>query len=224
MRRTQFDNEMDELRNSLLKMGALVDRMVATSVEALSGPDITIAERVIYDDDAVDDLDIQIEMDCMRLLALQQPMARDLRLIGTVFKVITDLERIGDNSVDVAKVARKLSKAGFTKTLVDVPKIANVARTMLRDALEAFVQHDLELVQKVISADDEVDELYHRYRSEIHEAMKSDPSIVVEGSYLLFVCHYMERIADHAVNIAERVHYIETGELEQLVKSHKSHP
>lgn len=221
--RSQFESELDGLRSTLLEMGAIVDRMVATAIEALTESDIAAAERVIVDDDAVDDLDLQIEHQCMRLLALQQPMARDLRLIGTVLKVITDLERIGDHAVDTAKVARKLAKAGFSRPLVDIPKIADVARSMLRNALEAFVQHDLTLVSKVIDSDDLVDELFHRYRTEIHESMKKDPSIVVEGSYLLFVCHYLERIADHAVNIAERVHYVETGELVQLAKSHKTH-
>lgn len=221
--RTQFESELDGLRNSLLEMGAIVDRMVATAIESLSESDIVKAERVIEDDDAVDELDLHIEILCMRLLALQQPMARDLRLIGTVFKVITDLERIGDHAVDIAKVARKLVRAGFSRPLVDIPRISTVARDMLRHALQAFVQHDLGLVEQVVAADDEVDELFHRFRTEIHEAMGAEPAIVVEGSYLLFACHYLERIADHAVNIAERVHYVETGELVQLAKSHKTH-
>lgn len=223
MTRSQFEGELDALRGTLLEMGAIVDRMVATAIEALKDGDVAIAERVIADDDAVDDLDLEIEHRCMRLIALQQPIARDLRLIGTVFKVITDLERIGDHAVDIAKVARKLARAGFNRPLVDAPRLAGVARDMLRNALEAFVQHDLKLVEQVVASDDTADELFHRYRTEIHEAMQKEPEIVVEGSYMLFVCHYLERIADHAVNIAERVHYVETGELVQLAKSHRSH-
>jgi phosphate transport system protein len=221
--RTQFESELEDLRNRLLQMGAVVDRMVATAVEALVTSDISVAERVIVEDDVVDEMDLHIEMQCMRMMALQQPIARDLRLIGTVLKAITDLERIADHSVDIAKVARKLAKVGFSRPLADIPKIAGLARQMLRNALEAFVQHDLDLIERVVDSDDEVDELFHRYRDEIHEAMRKDSSIVVEGSYLLFVCHYLERIADHAVNIAERIHYIETGELVQLAKSHKTH-
>ncbi len=221
--RTQFETELDELRNTLLEMGAIVDRMVANAVQALGTGDTALAERVIFDDDAVDELDLQVESDCMRLLALQQPMARDLRLIGTVFKVITDLERIGDHAVDIAKVARKFARVGFSKVLVDIPRLSESARGMLRHALEAFVRHDLPLVGKVVEADDEVDKLFHQFRDDIHEAMKKDSELVVEASYLLFVCHYLERIADHAVNIAERVHYVETGELAQLAKSHKTH-
>ncbi len=223
MTRTQYEGELDALRSTLLEMGAIVDRMVATAIEALKEGDVANAERVIADDDAVDDLDLEIEHRCMRLIALQQPLARDLRLIGTAFKVITDLERIGDHAVDIAKVARKLARAGFSRPLVDMPRLAGVAREMLRSALESFVQHDLQLVELVVGRDDEADELFHRFRSEIHEAMQKEPAIVVEGSYLLFVCHYLERIADHAVNIAERVHYVETGELVQLAKSHRSH-
>lgn len=224
MTRTQFETELDGLRNSLLEMGAVADRMVANAIEALGGSDLILAERVILDDDAVDELDLQIETECMRLLALQQPMARDLRLIGTALKAITDLERIGDHAVDIAKVARKFSRAGFSRVLVDIPRLSECARAMLKQALEAFVRHDLNLVQNVVERDDEVDTLFHQYRDDIHAAMKQDPNVVVEASYLLFVCHYLERIADHAVNIAERVHYVETGVLAQLAKSHRSHP
>ena len=220
--RTQFETELDSLRNSMLEMGAVADRMVASAVDALGSADLTLAERVILDDDAVDDLDLQIETDCMRLIALQQPMAKDLRLIGTALKAITDLARLGDHAVDIAKVARKFSRTGFSRALVDIPRLSDTARAMLRHALEAFVRHDLELVDKVVAGDDEVDALFHEYRDDLHTAMKADPNVVVEASYLLFVCHYIERIADHAVNIAERVHYVETGELSQLARSHRS--
>lgn len=222
MKRSQFEHDIDELRASMLEMGALVDRMLANAVKALVSQDIPLAERVLLDDDAVDDLDLHIESSCIRIIALQQPNARDLRLVGTVFKVITDLERIGDHAVDIAKVARKLAHAEFRKTIVDIPKIADAARSMLREALEAFVKHDLSLVEHVIRGDDEVDRLFHLYRGDLHAAMKGNPDDVVEASYLLFVCHYLERVSDHAVNIAERVAYVETGELEQLAKSHKS--
>lgn len=223
MNRLQFETELEALRTKMLEMGANVDRMLANAVTALKEKDIELAVRVINDDDAVDALDLQIESDCIRLFALQQPIARDLRLVGTIFKVITDLERIGDHAVDIAKVARKLANLEYRKVLVDLPKLADAARTMLRQALEAFVRHDLSLVDAVVLGDDDVDRLFHLYRDDIHLAMRSSPEEVVEASYLLFVCHYLERVADHAVNIAERVGYVETGELEQLAKSHKTH-
>ena len=222
MTRTHFEEELKSLRHLLLNMGSQVDQMVAQAVDALIDQDAALAEKVMASDDLVDDMDIQIESGCMRLIALQQPIAYDLRLIGTMLKVITDIERIGDHAVDIAKVARKLSRDSFYKPLVDLPRMAFRVRQMLRDALAAFVNHDLELVETVSASDDEVDDLFHQIRSELHIAMQSEPSLVVQASYLLFVAHYLERIADHSVNIAERVHYVETGSLDQLAKSHKT--
>jgi phosphate transport system protein len=219
--RSQFGEALESLRRRLLEMGNAVDDMMATALRALTEQSGELAERVIFADDEVDSLDIQIEAECMRLLALQQPMARDLRLIGTAMKVITDLERIGDHAVDIAKVARKLAKAPLFAPLVDLPKMGNRVRQMLEDSLSAFVNHDLPLVDRVVVADDEVDTMFHEIREELHGVMQRDPELVVQASYLLFVAHYLERIADHTVNIAERVHYVETGNLEQLAKSHK---
>lgn len=209
------------LRHLLLKMGSQVDQMVGEAMDSLTQQDVALAESVLRSDDTVDDLDIQIESQCMRLIALQQPMARDLRLIGTALKVITDLERIGDHAVDIAKVARKLARDSFYKPLVDLPRMNEMVRSMLHDALTAFVAHDLQLVEHVVLADDAVDDLFHKLRSELHTAMERSPALVVQASYLLFVAHYLERIADHTVNIAERVYYVETSSLAQLAKSHK---
>jgi phosphate transport system protein len=203
-------------------MGSQVDQMVAQAMDALTQQDLPLAEAVMRADDSVDDLDIQIESQCMRLIALQQPMARDLRLIGTALKVITDLERIGDHAVDIAKVARKLARDSFYKPLVDLPRMSTMVRAMLHDALAAFVTHDLNLVERVVVADDEVDHLFHQIRAELHAAMERNSNLVVQASYLLFVAHYLERIADHTVNIAERVYYVETSSLAQLAKSHKT--
>jgi phosphate transport system protein len=224
MTRTHYDEELETLRHLLLKMGSKVDQMVGQAMDALTRQDVPLAESVMLNDDVVDDLDIQIESQCMRLIALQQPMARDLRLIGTALKVITDLERIGDHAVDIAKVARKLARESFYKPLVDLPRMNTLVRAMLHDALAAFVTHDLSLVERVVAADDEVDDLFHQIRAELHIAMERTSSLVVQGSYLLFVAHYLERIADHIVNIAERVYYVETSSLAQLAKSHKTTP
>ncbi|MGO8670546.1 MAG: phosphate signaling complex protein PhoU [Capsulimonadaceae bacterium] len=222
MTRTHYEEELDKLRHLLLKMGSHVDQMVAQAMEALTQQDIALAESVMRMDDIVDNLDVQIESQCMVLIALQQPMARDLRLIGTALKVITDLERIGDHAVDIAKVARKLARDSFYKPLVDLPRMNTLVRGMLHDALAAFVAHDLSLVDRVVRADDEVDDLFHQLRSELHATMERNSSLVVQASYLLFVAHYLERIADHIVNIAERVYYVETSSLVQLAKSHKA--
>jgi phosphate transport system protein len=215
-----FLEELESLRSQLLEMGSVADSMVAQSIEALTRQDTSLAEEVIRRDDEVDSKDLAIEMECMRLLALQQPLARDLRLVGSAMKVITDLERIGDHAVDIAKIARKLARDTFFKQLVDLPHMADRVRFMLHNAMYALVNHDIDLVEKVIAADDEVDDLFHKIREELHTAMGRDPNLVVQGSYLLFVAHYLERVADHAVNIAERVYYVETGSMTHLAKGH----
>jgi phosphate transport system protein len=220
--RLQFEEQLEELRHRLLEMGSAADNMVDLSIRALMEQDVELAEQVIAADDAIDEQDLQIETDCMRLIALQAPVARDLHLVGTALKAITDLERIGDHAVDIAKVARKLARDTFFKPLVDIPRMASSVRQMLRDAMASFVNHDLDLVDSVVAADDRVDEMFHHIRDELHSVMRRDPSLVVQASYLLFVAHYLERIADHTVNIAERVYYAETGRLAQLAKSHKT--
>ncbi|MGC8668901.1 MAG: phosphate signaling complex protein PhoU [Chthonomonadales bacterium] len=222
MTRVQFEEELRRLGDQVLRMGSEADRMLDLALQALTQQSVELAEQVIAGDDAIDDLDIQIEMEAMRIIALQQPVARDLRLVGTALKVISDIERIGDHAVDIAKVARKLARDTFFKPLADIPYMAERVRGMLRDALTAFVTHDLDLVRSVVAADDEIDDLFHKLRDELHAAMSRDAKLVVQASYLLFVAYYLERVADHIVNIAERVYYVETGKLEQLARTHKS--
>lgn len=218
----QFEEQLKSLRVELLKMGAEADRAVGDAMQALVERDLGAAESVILRDDLLDQMDLEIESQCMKLLALQQPIASDLRLVGTAMKIITDLERIGDHAVDIAKVARKLADSTDSRPLADFPKMAAEVRQMLKTALEAFVKHDTSLVEEVVEADDEVDRMFHIIRTDLHKAMQENPELVVKGSYLLFVAHYLERMADHAVNIAERVYFMETGELAQLAKSHKT--
>ncbi len=220
--RSQFEEELEKLRNRILAMGSEADRAVADAMLALDERDVALAEEVIDADDRIDELDLEIEGECMRLIALQHPLARDLRLVGTGLKIITDLERIGDHAVDIAKVARKLARNTVHRSLADLPRMATAVRQMLKTALDAFVRHDLSLVEKVVAADDAVDDQFHEIREDLHKAMQKDPDVIVEASYLLFVAHYLERMADHAVNIAERVYFVETGQLSQLAKSHKT--
>lgn len=220
--RHSFDSELKELENKLLVMASCVESMVADAVEALMKRNLELAEAVIHRDDEVDEMDVDIEHRCLRLLALQQPMASDLRTIGTAMKMITDIERIGDYAVDIAKAARKLANEPYASPLIDIPRLAQMSRRMLRGSLEAFVKRDLQLALQVCEEDDEVDQLYRQMRSQLHEIMKQDPNQVVPGSWLFLVAHYLERVADHATNIAERVWFMQTGKLEQLAKKHKS--
>lgn len=220
--RHAFDSEIRELEHDLLEMGSRAESMLGQAVEAIARVDSTLALQVVARDDEIDQMDLQIENRCLRLLALQQPMAGDLRVIGTAMKMITDIERVGDLSVDIAKIAMKIEKELGSTDAIDIPKMAHVARAMLRDSMEAFVRRDLALVTKVCESDDEVDELYRQLRGQLHERMRTHPDDVVVSSWLLLAIHHVERIADHAVNIAERVSFMVTGRLEQLAKSHQS--
>lgn len=218
--RTLFEEELRALRLQLLEMGSAADSMLEKAMRALVEQDVALAAEVIADDDRVDDLDVQIEAECLRLLAIQQPVARDLRLVGAALKVIADIERVADNCVDIAKVARRLSDTAFYKPLVDMPRLAGLVRQMLHTALTAFVTYNSDAIDAVVRGDDDVDALYHQLREELHAAMQSSPTLVIQASHLLFVAHYLERIADHAVNIAERLCFAETGELPHLSPRH----
>ncbi|MDD2485632.1 MAG: phosphate signaling complex protein PhoU [bacterium] len=214
--RKTFDEQLSDMQQEIVCMGSMVEQMVHHAIKALSERDIELAERVIRMDDAVDDLDISIEGRCMRMLALQQPVARDLRTIGTSMKIITDLERMGDHAVDIAKLARTLAEQPLFKPIVDIPKMAAVAQKMLRESLQAFVNRDIDLVQKMVADDDAVDALYRRIYDEIVDYMEKDPGIIRQAIILLRVARFLERIADHATNIGERVIFMETGVLEEL--------
>ena len=198
-------------------MGALTGTMLGQAVEAVQRSDALLAETVLSQDDAVDEMDRRIEAQCIRLLALQQPMARDLRQIESALKVITDLERIGDHAVDIAKIARKLTQEFYLKApLLDIGPLALTAQTMLHQSLESLVRHDLELAVRVCENDDEADDAFKTLRDELLAMTQNKPSLVFPASYMLLAVVYLERIADHATNIAERVYYIETGERKPL--------
>lgn len=220
--RQAFDNELQALQQELLEMASFVEQMINDAVESLARQDPALALQVIIRDDIVDELDIDIEQRCLRLLALQQPMASDLRIIGTAMKMITDIERVGDHSVDIAKAARKIMKESQPEMLVDIPRLSMMARAMLRESLQSFAKRDLDLVKKVCDEDDDVDRLYRELREQLHDIMRKNPDLVVQASWQLMIVHYLERVADHATNIAERVAFMETGRLEQLARTHRT--
>ena len=214
--RHAFDEELAGLKQDLVKMAAFVESMLDRSVRALVQHDLNVARQVISDDDVADDLDLEIEQHCMRLLALQQPMSRDLRVIGSVLKVIADVERVGDYCVDIARAALTLGETDYFKPLVDIPKMAQIVGDMLRTALQALVREDLDLVQEVVDRDDEVDRMWYGLLEELSQIMEQRPEVVRQAVQLLLVVRYLERIADHVVNVAERVAYMVTGEMESL--------
>lgn len=215
--RHSFDTQLRELEQDLLRMGSLVEGMVDRSVRSLLERNIEMAEAVIEEDDLVDDLDLSLETQCMRLLALQQPMAKDLRTIGTVLKAITDLERIGDYSVDIARIAIRLMDHPGPLPRVDLAGMNELVKAMHRNTLRAFVDRDLEAVRRICMLDDdEVDHAYHRLMDELLDLMRRDSSQVVPATHFILAGRSLERIADHVTNVAERIQYMETGVLEEL--------
>lgn len=211
-----FQTQITELEHDLLAMGSHAEKMVGAAIDALVRLDPEEAHQVINSDDEVDQIELTIENLCIRMLALQQPMASDLRVIGTAMKMITDIERIADLAVDVAKVSLKIEKELGKTGWIDLQRMGNIARAMVRESLEAYVKRDLELVRSITAKDDEVDNLYRELRGQIHDHMKDYPDEVVASSWLLLAIHHIERIADHAVNIAERVNFMVTGHFQQL--------
>lgn len=215
--RQAFDLQLKELEQDLLRMGSHVEEMEDQAVRALLNRDVTLAETVIAADDTVDALDLSIETRCMRLLALQQPMAKDLRTIGTFLKAITDLERVGDYSVDIAHIALRLRDHPGPLPRVDLAGMSEAVNAMNRHTLRAFVDRDLEAVHRICTEEDDVvDHAYHRMVDELLDLMRREPGQVVPAAYFILAARSLERIADHLTNVAERIQYMETGILEEL--------
>ena len=219
MRQT-YDEQLTHLEVRLLQFGTFVEAMLDKAMRALVHHDMNLAREVVADEDTSDDMDLGIEHLCMHLIAQQQPMGSDLRFIGSTLKVIADVERIGDYSKDIAKIAIALADTEYLKPLVDIPRMSDVVRDMLHLALEALVKRDLELVQRVVAADKEVDQLWRSLRQELETIMQQRPELVPQATSLLLVARYLERIGDHIENIVERVAYIETGQLTSLSSRH----
>lgn len=214
--RHTFEQEIDLLQQELLRMGSMVESMLRDAMWAVTQRNTALAEKVIADDEAIDNYDLDIEARCMRLLALQQPMARDLRTIGSIFKITTDLERMADHAVDIAKHARALNLLPMFKPYEHLPKLYDVALEMLHTALEAFVRRDMVLVREMCARDDDVDRRYKFIIDEVIAIMESNPAVIKQGTHIISIARYIERIADHATNIGERTVYMETGVLEEL--------
>ena len=218
--RQAFHDELKLLEAQILRMGELTSVMVTDAVLALQQSDLSVAESVVAQDDVVDALDLEIEQRCVRLLVLQQPAGRDLRLISAAIKVITDIERIGDHAVDIAKISRKLAQELYLRIpLVDVAPLAERAQQMLRMSLQALVQRDVALAAHVCAEDDWVDEELRSLRQQLFDIGRRDAALSAAASYTLLAAVYIERIADHATNIAERAHYVETGSLKPLCRT-----
>ena len=208
-----FYNELVELRNNVLRLGALVEQAIQDSVKSLVERKNDIARGVIKRDRKINDLDVAIDEDCIRLLALGQPKARDLRFIATTLKITTDLERIGDLSVSIANRALELNKEPQLKPYIDIPRMAEIAQAMVRDSLDAYVRGCTNLPYAVIKKDDEIDSLMEQVFNELLFYMMQDQRNISRAVRVSYVAKYLERIADHATNIAEMVIYMCKGKL-----------
>jgi phosphate transport system protein len=208
-----FDEELQHLKEKLLKMGSLVEEALKNSIHALVERDNALAIGVIDNDRVVNTLDVEIDEESIRLIALRQPKAGDLRFITTAMKITTDLERMGDLAVNIAERALELNEEPVLKPYIDIPRMREIAQGMTRDALNAFVRKDTRLATDVIMRDDEVDFLKHSVLQELAFFMAQDPTTVYRAMKISFVAQYLERIADHATNIAEMVIYLVEGKI-----------
>ena len=212
MIRQSFDQELESVRQELVHMGQIVQDAIKNAVDALARRDKALAQQVMDGDDLIDSMQVEIEDRCISLIARQQPVATDLRILGTGLKITTDLERIGDHAFDIAKIVLLIGDEPLIKPLVDIPRMAVMAQSMLEDSLQAYLKLDIQLAEKVCRDDDLVDQLYHQVFRELLTYMLEDPKKINQATQLIFVARYLERIADHSTNVAEWVIYLVTGE------------
>jgi phosphate transport system protein len=216
---TVFEDELRELKVSILKMAALVEEAIGLSIRALVDRDMNLANQVIGSDYKINTLDVEIDEECIRLLALRQPTASDLRFITTAMKITTELERIGDYGVDICERAVELNEEPQLKPYIDIPRMAALAQGMVRDALQAFLDRNTSLAYQVIQRDDEVDQLNVQIFHELLFFMIRDSATISRAIKLTYISKYLERIADHATNVAETVIYMIEGKIVRHMKA-----
>jgi phosphate transport system protein len=205
------EQDLEKIRQTLLRMGGLVERMIGEAMQALIDRDLVRAQAVITTDDEVDGVEKELDELCQRYIALQQPAAVDLRLLVASMKIATDLERMGDSAVNVAQATEALNREPPLKPYIDLPRLARIAQEMVRDALDSLVNRDTAAALAVCRRDDEVDSLYKQLFRELLTYMMEDPRNITRALHLLLVARNYERIADHATNIAEDVIFYVEG-------------
>ncbi len=214
--RHHFAEELQELHLELIKMASLVEESIENTILALKKQDVELARKIFKNDDIIDDMERKIEKLCLMLIARQQPLAKDLRTISTALKIITDMERIADHSSDIAEITIRMANEKYVKPLIDIPKMAELAKKMVNKAIDAYVKQDIKLAQEVCNSDDEVDELFSKIVLELINIVKNDPNTTEQVINFMFITKYLERMADHATNIGEWVVFNVTGEHEHL--------
>ena len=216
MPRTHYDLQLRTLQDDLLRLASQVEAAVGRAVAALQTQDVEEARRIIAEDDEIDRAQYAIEDRALHLIALQAPLAADLRLISAVISIASELERMGDYAEGIAEIVIRGANEPLLKPLIDIPRMAAVARKMLRDSLDAFVHRDAAAARELAAADDEVDQLTTAVQNELLSMMIQDPTNSERALHLMFVAHNLERVADRATNIAERLIFLVTGAVVDL--------
>jgi phosphate transport system protein len=216
MPRESFDHHLRQLQDEVLVLGSMVDKAIDRSMEALKSRDLELARQVVTNDPKINHKRLDIEERCIELIVTQQPVASDLRVIVAVLNIIIDLERIGDHAEGIANITLMIGDEPPLKPLVDLPRMAEKARDMLRRSLDAFIKRDADAARQISTEDDEVDNLYDQVFRELLTFMMEDPRTITRATRLIWVAHNLERSADRVINICERVVFTVTGRMEEI--------
>jgi len=214
--RATLDRELKSIQDNLLRMGSLLDAAIQFSMQALATRNTSLARQVVNDDANINKLRFEIEEQCLDVIATQQPMATDLRVVVAAMNIVSDLERMADHAAGVAKIVVKMGDEPLLKPLIDLPRMAEACRDITRKALDAYVHHDVETAKAMAKMDDVIDQFHEQIFRELLTYMIEDPRTTSRALYLLFASHNLERIGDRAVNIAERVIFMTVGEMKEL--------
>jgi len=219
MIRQTFENEIQQVKDEVLLLGSMVEHAIMASVEVLKKRDIKGAEKIIADDREINKKRFAIESQLMILIATQQPMAHDLRLLASTMEIISELERMGDYAKGIANINIRMGEEKLLKPLIDIPRMAQIGTNMLHRSLTAFVNEDVEAAKAIPAEDDEVDGLYNQIYRELMLFIIQDPKSIERANWLLWVAHNLERVADRVTNICERTIFIATGEMAEIKSS-----
>jgi phosphate transport system protein len=214
--RTAFHKKLREIQDDVLAMGSMVSKAMLRSIDALKNRDLDLAQQIVTDDKKVNQKRFEIEEKCIELIATQQPMASDLRIILAVLNILSEVERIGDYAEGIAKIAVMIGDEPPLKPLIDIPRMAEQTVDMLRRSLDAFVNRDAEAAKKISTEDDTIDQLYDQVFRELLVFMAEDPKTITRATRLIWVAHNLERAADRVTNICERVVFVVTGKMEEI--------
>ena len=219
MIRKTFEHEIQQVKDEVLLLGSMVEHAIMASVEVLKKRDIKGAEKIIADDREINKKRFAIESQLMILIATQQPMAHDLRLLASTMEIISELERMGDYAKGIANINIRMGEEKLLKPLIDIPRMAQIGTNMLHRSLTAFVNEDVEAAKAIPAEDDEVDALYTQIYRELMLFIIQDPKSIERANWLLWVAHNLERVADRVTNICERTIFIATGEMAEIKSS-----